>query len=172
MILTTLPVLDLAASGMRYQPRTMSERNAPFSDLISNCLSSAKAESGRADVSGDGSALPAVLTTAPLPPLPVLTRMTPSGEALVSLPTSIIKKVMAALMPMSAMMKSTRPMMNLRIRFWDFLEAWYISAARISSLGSTVPSPSASKTFSAGWTLSGRVAMETEPSWFDLRRTA
>ena len=65
----------------------------------------------------------AVLTTAPLAAVPVLTRMTPSGEALVSLPSSTIMKVMAALMPMSAMMKSTRPMMNLRIRFWDFLEA-------------------------------------------------
>ena len=42
---------------------------------------------------------------------------------MVSLPSSTIMKVMALLMPMSAMTKSTRPMMNLRMRRWDFLEA-------------------------------------------------
>ena len=91
---------------------------------------------------------------------------------MVSLPSSTIMKVMAALTPMSATTKRTRPMIILRMRFWDFLESWYISAARMSSLGSTVPSPSASKTLSAGWTLAGRAAMDTEPSSLALRSTA
>ena len=120
-----------------------------------------------------GSPLAAVLTTAPLVPSPVLTRMMPSGAALVSLASSTIMKVMAALMPMSAMMKSTRPMMNLRIRFWDCLDGLVHLRGAHELLGiDGAVAVWRRNTFSAGWTLSGRVAMETEPSWFDLRRTA
>ena len=65
MILTNEPVLALCASGTRYQPRTMRERNAPLADLTSNCLSSAKALSGSAEVIAPVSPFAAVRTTAP-----------------------------------------------------------------------------------------------------------